>query len=85
MSIDHTEKGPGPKSTHARTRDAAAPLAEAEMSSDPEKGSESDALQSQTGGVGREADLNAPKLPHQQGLDGAADAPVAVSTSTGGR
>lgn len=70
LSIDHIENGPGFKSKHARDRDDAARLAEAGMSSDPEKEAEVDA--------------NAP--PHQQSIDEAAtNAPVAASTPVGGR
>jgi hypothetical protein len=67
MSIDHTEKGPGPKSTHARQRDEKAGLAEAGASSDPEKEAESD--------------MAAPNA-HAIGIDSSANAAGAVDTPT---
>lgn len=74
LSIDHIEKGPGPKSTHARERDDAARLAEAAMSNAPEEEEE------------KNEDLNAPTLFRQQSVDGTSeDATVAASTPIGGR
>lgn len=46
LSINHIEKGPGPKSTHARERDDAAKLAEAGMSNDAEKEEEEEVVPS---------------------------------------
>lgn len=70
LSINHIEKGPGPKSKHARERDNAAKLAEAGMSSDPEKE--------------EEVESAVPTQPHS--IDGtAADALGAESTPSGGR
>lgn len=70
MSIDHTEKGPGPKSKHALERDDAAKSAEARVSSEPEKDADSDRL-------------GHPR-PQVDGVL-SADVPEAESTPTGGR